>query len=107
MDITLTTRHLDRSAALLDLVRRRAAYALGRFADAVRSVEVRLTDSNGPRGGVDVDCLLMAHLVPSGRLVVAGRASSAEAGVCRGLDRLAHSLRRHLDIIHHRRRGRR
>jgi hypothetical protein len=107
MDITLSTRHLERSAALLDLVHRRAAFALGRFADVVHRLEVRLTDSNGPRGGEDIDCLVLAHLAPTGRLVVAGRASSPESGVCRGLDRLAHTMRRHLDRLNHHRRGRR
>lgn len=103
MDITIITRHLDRSAALLDLVRRRAGFTLGRFADVIRRIEVRLTDTNGPRGGEDVDCTILAHLQPAGQLVIAGRASSPEAGACRGLDRMAGVLRRHLDRHHHRR----
>lgn len=104
MDITLTTRHLERSDSLVDLIRRRAGFTLGRFADLIRRLEVRLTDINGPRGGNDVDCVILAHLATHGRLVVAGRAASAEAVACDGIDRLAGVLRRHLDRLHDHRR---
>lgn len=100
MDITLTTRHLDRSATLVDLIRRRAHFTLGRFADIIRRLEVRLTDINGPRGGNDVDCVILAYLERHGRLVVAGRDASAEAVACRGIDRMAGMVRRHLDRLH-------
>lgn len=96
MLVTLSTRHLDRPQALVDLAERRAHYALGRFADVVRSVEIRLIDVNGPRGGEDIACSIEARLIPSGRLLVQGRSNSAESGVCTTLHRLAATIRRHV-----------
>ena len=39
-----------------DLIRRRLGMKLGKFATSIERVTVRVTDSNGPRGGVDQVC---------------------------------------------------
>jgi len=44
------------------LARKRLEFALGRFAGRVRSLTVRLTDLNGPRGGLDKKCLIAVRL---------------------------------------------
>jgi hypothetical protein len=94
MRLNLTTRHLGRRPALLDLAQRRAAYALDRFDALVRRVELRLEDVNGPRGGNDVSCLALATLTHGGQVLVTGLAATPEAGVTTTLDRLAQRLRR-------------
>lgn len=43
-------------------VRRRALFALSRLSDRVSRVVVRLSDVNGPRGGVDKRCSVQVHL---------------------------------------------
>lgn len=100
MDIHLTTRHLDRTPALVDLVQRRAAFAFARFATMVHAVEIRLADTNGPRGGADIACLARLRLVGGGDVLVEGSALSPEAGATAAIDRLAGRLRRLIDRRH-------
>lgn len=52
------------------LAKRRLEFALGRFADRVRSTSVRLTDLNGPRGGLDKQCRVLVRLAWPKRLIV-------------------------------------
>jgi hypothetical protein len=52
------------------LARRRVEFALGRFAGRVRSLRVRLTDMNGPRGGPDMKCLIAVQLQRPRRVIV-------------------------------------
>ncbi|MBK9032880.1 MAG: HPF/RaiA family ribosome-associated protein [Myxococcales bacterium] len=56
MKIVIRTRDLDLTPELLDRVRRRAQFALGRLGPAIRGLDVTLADVNGPRGGVDKLC---------------------------------------------------
>ena len=62
------TAALPRSLARL--ARRRLEFALGRFGAHVRSLTVRMTDLNGPRGGVDKHCLVAIRLTSPPRLIV-------------------------------------
>lgn len=50
--------------------RRRFAFALRRFEDRVRSLVVRVTDVNGPRGGIDKRCRVTVQLQGPSRTVV-------------------------------------
>lgn len=52
------------------LTQRRLEFALGRFAGRVRSLSVRLTDLNGPRGGIDKKCLIAVRLAHPRRVIV-------------------------------------
>ena len=58
------------SPASVALVRTRLEFALGRFAGRVRSLTVRLTDTNGPRGGCDKKCLIAVRLTSPHHLIV-------------------------------------
>lgn len=102
MDIHITTRHLDRTQGLIESVRRRAAYAFSRFADAIERVDLRIADVNGPRGGMGIACLARVHLGRGGSLEVEQIEASPEAGAVRAIDRLASRMRRHLDRLHNR-----
>jgi len=53
-----TARGFDLSKALSRHIARRLQFAIGRFSARVRRVRVRLSDVNGPRGGVDMLCRL-------------------------------------------------
>ena len=62
------TAALPRS--LVRLAHHRLEFALGRFGAHVRSLTVRMTDLNGPRGGVDKHCLVAIRLTSPPRLIV-------------------------------------
>ncbi len=71
------------------LAERRVAFALGRFATRIRQLRVRIADANGPRGGVDMQCMLHARLAPAGEVVVQVIDETPEMALSRALDRLA------------------
>ena len=84
--------------AIADVARTRLAFALGRFAGRVRSVSVRLTDVNGPRGGLDKKCLITVRLERSPRVIVIEDVDTdAEAVVSRAAERSARAVARAID----------
>ena len=107
MNLTLSThglpgRHHD---GLFALAAERTQAALGRFAGQVRSVALRLSDENGPRGGVDRRCVAEVQLVDGQRLVThelstdwgeaVGHAVGRAAGMLKRLAGRKRSLSRH------------
>ncbi len=94
MDIHLITRHLDRTPILVEYAQRRAAFAFARFDAAVRDLDIRISDVNGPRGGNGIACLARLRLVTGGDILVEGTAHSPEQGITVIISRLAHRLRR-------------
>jgi len=85
---------------VVELARRRLAFALGRFAHRIGRVVLRLDDVNGPKGGEDIACVAQVNLAPSGRLVVRGTYPSAEFAVCTTAERLRHCLLRQFGRDH-------
>lgn len=81
--------------ASADVARRRLEFALGRFANRVRSLRVRLTDVNGPRGGLDKKCLITVRLTRPRRVIVIEDVDADErAAVSRTVERLARAVSR-------------
>jgi len=91
--------------ALRTHVERRLRFALDRLARRVRSVRVLLEDVNGPRGGDDVRCLVLARISGGGHVVVQETRRDPFAAVARASDRIGHGLARRLGRLRKRRRG--
>ena len=80
------------------LVERRIRFALSRFEPRIASIDVRLRDINGPRGGIDQQCRLVVRL--RGRyasVVVEDQDVNLESAVSRGAERAARGVARALD----------
>jgi putative sigma-54 modulation protein len=83
------------SPSLADLARHRLEFALGRFGARVRSLTVRLLDLNGPKGGVDKQCLVEVVLNPSSRLVlIEDTDADAAVAISRAADRAGRAVAR-------------
>lgn len=83
---------------VVQLVRTRLEFALGRFAGRVRSVSVSLADLNGPRGGVDKKCLIAVRLErPSRVIVIEDVDADAAVVVSRSAERAARAVARAID----------
>lgn len=79
----------------VDLARRRLEFALGRFASRVRSLRVRLTDLNGPRGGLDKKCLIAVRLDRPRRVIVIEDVDADESvAISRAAERVARAVSR-------------
>lgn len=87
-------------AALVEMARRRFAFALGRFGTRVRSLTIRMRDVNGPRGGHDQHCRVAVQLSGSRRQIVV-EDIDANAGVVidRAAERAAGAVSRAVDAL--------
>jgi putative sigma-54 modulation protein len=88
---------------LRDYIERRLRFALGRFAARIHRLRVRLTDVNGPRGGLDKRCRIAVALVPRGVVIVEGSGDDPFALIADAAKRAGRVVRRGLE---RRRRGR-
>jgi hypothetical protein len=96
MQIALHTRSIV-VADLEPLVTRRAGFALGRFADRIRRLTLRIDDVNGPRGGYGIECHAVVEFAAGGTLVVKGLARNAATAACDVIERLRATVQRNLE----------
>jgi ribosome-associated translation inhibitor RaiA len=79
-----------------DYVRRKLGTKLGKFADAIERVSVRVEDVNGPRGGVDQSCRIKVVLSGLPSVVFAHQDASLRAAVDGALSGVERTVRRTL-----------
>lgn len=81
---------------LPDHIERRLRFALARFGSRVERVIVFLHDRNGPRGGIDKVCRVLARVQGCGVITAAVIDSEWTAAVDRSINRVGHTVSRHL-----------
>src|SRR4051812_22926701 len=82
---------------LKDHIECRLRFVLGRFAARIHRMTVRLTDVNGPRGGLHERCRIAVALVPRGMVMVEGAGDDPFALVTDAAKRLGRAVRRELE----------
>lgn len=70
MQLQIRAVNCEMDADLRDYIERRLRFALGRFADRIGRVTARLSDVNGPRGGIDKRCQVDVSLIPRGKVLI-------------------------------------
>jgi len=96
MKLSVTSQDKSIGTQLHELVQRQIAYALGRFEVHIRSVTLRLSDLNGPKGGVDKHCKIMVTLRGGESIVAEVTDVEFEPVIHRAVDRIAGRVRRYL-----------
>lgn len=97
MRIDIHGRHLKVPPALSTHADRRLLFALGRFGQRVARVVVHMTDLNGPRGGVDKQCRIVAEVPSAGKVVVEVVDADLYIAIDRAADRLGRAIARKLE----------
>jgi ribosome-associated translation inhibitor RaiA len=97
MDVIIRSHGVTDTEALRRHAERRLAFALRRFEHRVRHVIVRLTDTNGPKGGVDARCAITLQLRSGRQLDVAASTAWPFASITSAARRLNSSVRRQLE----------
>ncbi len=62
MNLSIHSKGISRSVALLEYAKLCVRMAVSRYRSAVHEVRVRLSDENGPRGGMDKRCQVQVNL---------------------------------------------
>jgi hypothetical protein len=105
MRLELYGQNVRLSEAARARVERRLAFALGRLEGRISRVQVTLADLNGPRGGIDKRCLMVADLGRAGPVVVEHRAAEWGGVIAGAAGRLGRAVRCRLASRRRRRRG--
>src|SRR5688500_7661148 len=92
MESSIRGLNFDLTEAILAHVRERLAQGLSHYAPRLRGVMVRVSDVNGPRGGVDKRCHLEVTAAGVGLVCV----DEVHADLYRAVDRAVGRLRRQL-----------
>ena len=97
MQSTIITRGIDASGGIRDYIMERMEAALIHAKDSIQYITVRLSDQNGPKGGVDKRC--QVHLKPKGlpTVVVSDVSASVSDAVDRALQRAEKAVKRVLE----------
>ena len=77
-----------------DYVGRRLGMKLGKFAPSIERISVRVTDVNGPRGGIDQRCRVKVVLSALPSVVVERRHANVEAAIDTALRATEEAVRR-------------
>jgi ribosome-associated translation inhibitor RaiA len=90
-----------------DNIARKLGMKLGKFASAIERITVRLSDTNGPKGGQDQICQIKVVLSGLPSIVVEERASALQSAIARAMSATERAVRRNLQrrrlkALHHR-----
>ena len=94
MEIKLKSHGVRLSEELRQHIERRVYFGLRRFASRIRSLTIRLRDSNGPRGGVDQCCDVRVDVGLSHAVIVRERQENMFAAVALAVERAERAVRR-------------
>ena len=96
MEVEVRIQDTDLADAVRSYATRRIRFALGRFAARVGRIVVRISDTNGMRGGVDQRCHISAELLPSGRVVLDQVDADLFSAIDRATERTGQAFRREI-----------
>ncbi len=97
MKIDITMQQTCSNNKISCQVARRVRFAFSRFGTSIRIVTVRITDINGPKGGVDTRCVVSAKLLSAGEVVVQGEGEDAYSALNYCLSRAGRTISRSLE----------
>jgi putative sigma-54 modulation protein len=105
MKISISCKDIPLDEAAREVVTRRFQYALSRFDPEIHDVQIRGTDKNGPKGGIDKCCRVTVHLATGTIITVFDEDADFLVAASRAADRVGRSVARTVDRISKSRNG--
>jgi ribosome-associated translation inhibitor RaiA len=78
-------------------IERKLEFAVGRLAQRVDRLSVYLDDLNGPKGGADKRCRILADVRPSQRIVAEQVSDDFFTGISGAAEKLGRAVKRRID----------
>jgi len=97
MQIEIVARGFPLTDAMRAYVNRRLEFSLSVRHSHIKCVVVRLSDTNGPRGGSDKCCRIQVVVPGQADIVVQDTESDLYAAIDRATDRVSRTVARRLD----------
>jgi ribosome hibernation promoting factor len=92
MSLEIRNQNIEMSDGLRSYIERRLGFALRKFTKVLGRVTVRLSDLNGPRGGLDKRCQISANFRPFQAVSLQATDADLYAAIDRAAGRLERSL---------------
>ncbi len=105
MKIEISSQGDVATEKLKTMLQRQIDFALGRFEQRVRDIRVRLSDLNGPKGGIDKHCKITVTLRDGETVISEVKDTEFEPVIHRAVDRAARRMKRHLSLTQSRARA--
>lgn len=99
MNIDIQSKSISLPAMSREFIERRLNFALGRVGARLRRIRVRLSDVNGPRGGVDKRCQIQATLNGVGEIVIEDTQADLLKAISRAAERIGHNVMHRLERV--------
>lgn len=96
MDVNVNWSALNCNEKLKGVVSRRLTFLVGRFRSTIMKVRVRFSDVNGPKGGIDKQCVVKVKLWTAGEITIRGKGNEYQSVFQTSFERLIRSVRREL-----------
>ena len=97
MESTIIAKGIDASQAFRQYISERVDEALSRAQDSIHFIIVRLSDMNGPKGGVDKRCQIQLKLSGLPMVIVSEVSANIDSALERALERASRVVERVLD----------
>ncbi len=94
MNVKIQARGFELTEALQEYAQRRVDFALSWYRAEIQSLEIRLSDVNGPKGGRDKRCAIQLRLRGEPSLRVDDVETNMYAAIDRAVDRCKRTLAR-------------
>jgi ribosomal subunit interface protein len=94
MELQIRSEGFRTTAALHAFTRERLDFALDRFRGLVAKVRVRLSDDNGPRGGIDKRCRFEVRLRGAPAVLIDERSDDLYTAIARAAQRVERQVAR-------------
>jgi len=99
MHMVIHTKGFSLTESLKDYIQRRLKSALDNRDEHIMRVRVRLSDINGPRGGVDKCCQIRTELAGSPTVIIQNTAENMYAAIDTACERTSHNVGRRIDKL--------
>lgn len=96
MQIEIQARDFPLTDALGAYVERRINFVLSSRFEQIKRIEVRLSDINGPRGGIDKRCQILVTLPRLKDIVIEDTETNLYVAIDRAIDRAGRTIDRRL-----------
>ncbi len=96
MRIGIVSQGIPLTQAISDYAQRRLKTALNRYEPLLGSVQVRVADVNGPRGGIDKHCVVEVRGPTLASIIVRERDADLYVAIDRAADRIDRATARRI-----------
>jgi hypothetical protein len=97
LKIEIRSQHFDLDEDITVRIINRVRFALSRLDSEISHVQIRFTDTKGPKGGRGNHCLLLVKLISSGKIVAKGKGVDLLSALHFCVERTKRTIIRELD----------